>query len=171
MLGAMASARRATASSRGASTRTRDRDSSHGSNEGRRSGPYGFADEDGIDSHELGAFNGSADSGGPRRRERFSHDGPTGNATSSIDRASQASGSQATGLAGLDLHGDIPRPLNWQDVAALIINKMVGTGIYTTPSAVLLLTRSKGEALGLWIIGFVYTLIAYEPSSPAICHT
>jgi hypothetical protein len=55
----------------------------------------------------------------------------------------------------------VPRPLNWKDVAALIMNKMIGTGIYTNPPMVLLLTRSKGEALGLWFAGFVYTLIRY----------
>ncbi|OBT52025.1 hypothetical protein VE04_06969, partial [Pseudogymnoascus sp. 24MN13] len=60
----------------------------------------------------------------------------------------------------LPTFGDTPRPLNSRDVCAFIVNKMVGTGIYTTPPVVLLLTRSKGEALGLWFIGFVYTLIS-----------
>jgi hypothetical protein len=56
---------------------------------------------------------------------------------------------------------DTPRPLNSRDVCSFIVNKMVGTGIYTTPPIVLLLARSKGEALGLWFVGFVYTLIRY----------
>jgi hypothetical protein len=56
---------------------------------------------------------------------------------------------------------DTPRPLNSRDVCSFIVNKMVGTGIYTTPPVVLLLTRSKGEALGLWFVGFVYTLMRY----------
>ena len=59
----------------------------------------------------------------------------------------------------LPTFGDTPRPLNSRDVCSFIVNKMVGTGIYTTPPVVLLLTRSKGEALGLWFIGFVYTLV------------
>jgi hypothetical protein len=50
-------------------------------------------------------------------------------------------------------------PLNSRDVGAFIVNKMIGTGIFIQPPAVLLLTRSKGEALGLWVLGFIYTLI------------
>ncbi|MCJ1265183.1 hypothetical protein MMC22_005058 [Lobaria immixta] len=53
-----------------------------------------------------------------------------------------------------------PRPLRWWDVSSLIINKMVGTGIYTAPSAVLSLIGNKREAVGLWIAGFVYTLFS-----------
>lgn len=52
-------------------------------------------------------------------------------------------------------------PLNSRDVCAFIVNKMIGTGIFTTPPTVLLLTRSKGEAIGLWILGFVYTLTRF----------
>lgn len=52
-----------------------------------------------------------------------------------------------------------PRPLRWWDVSSLIINKMIGTGIYTSPPAVLVLTGNKREALGLWVTGFVYTLV------------
>lgn len=63
---------------------------------------------------------------------------------------------------------DTPRPLNSRDVCSFIVNKMVGTGIYTTPPVVLLLTRSKGEALGLWFVGFVYTLIRYALTK--LCH-
>lgn len=61
----------------------------------------------------------------------------------------------------LPTFGDAPRPLNSRDVCSFIVNKMVGTGIYTTPPVVLLLTRSKGEALGLWFVGFLYTLVRY----------
>jgi hypothetical protein len=52
-------------------------------------------------------------------------------------------------------------PLNSRDVCAFIANKMIGTGIFTAPPTVLLLTRSKGEALGLWILGFAYTMIRF----------
>lgn len=65
---------------------------------------------------------------------------------------------------------DTPRPLNSRDVCSFIINKMVGTGIYTTPPVVLLLTRSKAEALGLWFVGFVYTLIRYALAKLCIWH-
>jgi hypothetical protein len=136
------------------------------SNIGRRRSSDGSNNEQAIEAHELSAMNGTAGSSRLRRRERTSqeesteHEGPPASLT---DRISQDSGSQFTAHAGLrNAYRDIPRPLNWQDVAALIINKMVGTGIYTTPPAVLLMTRSKGEALGLWIVGFSYSLIAYE---------
>jgi hypothetical protein len=56
-------------------------------------------------------------------------------------------------------------PLNWRDVCAFIVNKMIGTGIFVQPPAVLLLTGSKAEALGLWFAGFVYTLVRLVASS------
>jgi hypothetical protein len=56
-------------------------------------------------------------------------------------------------------------PLNWRDVCAFIVNKMIGTGIFIQPPAVLLLTGSKAEALGLWFAGFVYTLVRSVASS------
>ncbi|KAI9685318.1 MAG: hypothetical protein M1822_004691 [Bathelium mastoideum] len=68
------------------------------------------------------------------------------------------------------------RNLNSVDVGALIFNKMVkplissrwqdvtklakvGTGIFTTPGAVLLSTKSKGLSIGLWFVGGIYSLI------------
>jgi hypothetical protein len=51
--------------------------------------------------------------------------------------------------------------LEWYDVFSLITNKMVGTGIYTAPSTVLVLTGSKSVAMGLWVVGFVYTLFRF----------
>ena len=53
------------------------------------------------------------------------------------------------------------RKLTWWDVAALIINKMIGTGIFSGPPTVLLYTGKKSTALWLWAAGFVYTLIRY----------
>ena len=41
--------------------------------------------------------------------------------------------------------------------SALILNKMVGTGIFVAPSAVLALTGSKGVSLCLWLVGGVMT--------------
>ncbi|KAH8655058.1 amino acid permease-domain-containing protein [Tricladium varicosporioides] len=49
------------------------------------------------------------------------------------------------------------RNLNAFDVAALILNKMVGTGIFTTPGAVLFYTKSKPISLILWATGGVFT--------------
>jgi len=45
------------------------------------------------------------------------------------------------------------------DVAALIINKMIGSGIFTGPYHVLLYTQNKSLAIGLWVLGFAYTLL------------
>ncbi|CUS13314.1 unnamed protein product [Tuber aestivum] len=48
--------------------------------------------------------------------------------------------------------------LGYMSTAALIINKMIGTGIFSKPSAILKLTGSKGGALFLWVAGGVMTL-------------
>ena len=45
------------------------------------------------------------------------------------------------------------------DVFALIVNKMIGTGIYTAPTTVFILTENKQLSLGLWAVGFVYTIM------------
>jgi len=55
---------------------------------------------------------------------------------------------------------DLPaRPLEVWDVASLIINKMIGTGIFTAPPTVLLMTGSPSLAFGLWTLGFAYTIV------------
>ena len=51
------------------------------------------------------------------------------------------------------------RTLSSWDVAALIVNKMIGTGIFTGPSIVLQLTLNKNVAIGLWVLGLLYTII------------
>jgi hypothetical protein len=48
--------------------------------------------------------------------------------------------------------------LGYLSTAALIINKMVGTGIFSKPSSVLRSTGSKGGAMFLWVTGGVMTL-------------
>ncbi|KAF2993477.1 hypothetical protein E8E14_000895 [Neopestalotiopsis sp. 37M] len=55
---------------------------------------------------------------------------------------------------------DAPRTLTQRDVAALIINKMIGTGIFTGPYTVLVSTQSKSIAMGLWAVGFGYTILS-----------
>jgi amino acid transporter len=52
------------------------------------------------------------------------------------------------------------RKLKWWDVSALIVNKMIGTGIFTGPPTILMYTGKKSTALGLWAAGFAYTLIS-----------
>ncbi|KAF7556406.1 hypothetical protein G7Z17_g1479 [Cylindrodendrum hubeiense] len=51
-------------------------------------------------------------------------------------------------------------PLATFDVFALIVNKMIGTGIYSAPATVYVLTGNKSLTLGLFSIGFIYTLIS-----------
>jgi hypothetical protein len=52
------------------------------------------------------------------------------------------------------------------DVMALIMNKMIGAGFFTTPETVLLLTKSKSLSIGLWIVGGVYSIIRYTKTVP-----
>ncbi|RSL42441.1 hypothetical protein CEP53_012195 [Fusarium sp. AF-6] len=50
--------------------------------------------------------------------------------------------------------------LNTFDVFGLIVNKMIGTGIYFAPASVLHTTGNKKLTLGLFALGFVYTLVS-----------
>lgn len=54
------------------------------------------------------------------------------------------------------------RTLGTLDVSALILNKMVGTGIFTTPGIVLSLTRSKGLSVGFWVLGGLYSILNFS---------
>lgn len=45
------------------------------------------------------------------------------------------------------------------DIASFNINKMIGTGIFTTPGTILLLTGNKAVSLALWIVGWAYTYL------------
>jgi len=53
----------------------------------------------------------------------------------------------------------LKKELGTWDVAALIMNKMIGAGFFTTPGAVLSLTGSKNMSLVLWFIGGLYSLL------------
>ncbi|MCJ1461415.1 hypothetical protein MMC07_000012 [Pseudocyphellaria aurata] len=48
------------------------------------------------------------------------------------------------------------RGLGARDVFALVFNKMVGTGIFTTPGLVVALTHSARISIGLWVVGGFY---------------
>ncbi|KKA28283.1 hypothetical protein TD95_001846, partial [Thielaviopsis punctulata] len=52
----------------------------------------------------------------------------------------------------------IERKLGVFSTALLIINRMVGTGIFTTPAAVIRSTNSVGAALLFWVLGGILTL-------------
>ncbi|KAF2730347.1 hypothetical protein EJ04DRAFT_567848 [Polyplosphaeria fusca] len=57
-------------------------------------------------------------------------------------------------------HAQVPRSnLTELDVAALILNKMIGTGWATTPGSVLALTKSKGMSVALWSVGGLWTML------------
>jgi len=45
------------------------------------------------------------------------------------------------------------------DVFSLIVNKMIGTGIYTSPAVVYRMTGSKAITLALFGVGFLYCLM------------
>lgn len=49
------------------------------------------------------------------------------------------------------------RELNTIDVACLIINKMIGGGVFVSSSHVVFLTGNKLVALALWIFGGIYS--------------
>lgn len=56
------------------------------------------------------------------------------------------------------------RNLRVHDVAALILNKMVGTGIFTTPGLVLSLTKDKPTSIVLWVVGGIHAMLWYSKS-------
>lgn len=51
------------------------------------------------------------------------------------------------------------RDLGMLDVAALIINKQIGTGIFTTPGLVLSLTGSKTVSIVMWFCGGIWAFL------------
>jgi hypothetical protein len=55
------------------------------------------------------------------------------------------------------------RDLGMLDVAALIINKQIGTGIFTTPGLVLGLTGSKTTSIVMWFCGGIWAFLRYVP--------
>lgn len=57
---------------------------------------------------------------------------------------------------------DVPKEhLGFIQVAAFMINQTIGTGIFSTPGYILLLTRSKSVTVALWIAGGAYSLLRY----------
>lgn len=56
-------------------------------------------------------------------------------------------------------HTPVAGALTSFDVFAFVVNKEVGTGIFTAPSLVLALTGSREKAIILWAVGFGYSVI------------
>ncbi|RSM09322.1 hypothetical protein CEP52_004215 [Fusarium oligoseptatum] len=61
---------------------------------------------------------------------------------------------------GRDDDDELNGPLRTFDVIALIVNKMVGTGIYTAPATVFLMTGNKAVTLTLFFVGFLYSVVS-----------
>jgi hypothetical protein len=53
------------------------------------------------------------------------------------------------------------RNLGFVQCSALMINQMVGSGIFTLPGVVLLLTKSKPIAVVLWAVGGIYSMLRF----------
>ncbi|KAF2624273.1 amino acid transporter [Macroventuria anomochaeta] len=84
-----------------------------------------------------------------------------GNVRTDSDHSSNTGGNSGANVRTWN-ENDLPAPrpkLTILDVAALILNKQIGTGIFTTPGAVLLSTQSKGLSVALWTIGGFWTLM------------
>lgn len=53
------------------------------------------------------------------------------------------------------------RELEWFDVSCLIINKMIGTGLFVNSAIVVHLSGSKWLAFVMWILGSFYSFARY----------
>lgn len=66
--------------------------------------------------------------------------------------------------------------LGYIDVACLVLNRMIGTGIFLSPKTVLLGTRSVGVSLVFWGVGAIYALagmhvyLEYGLNVPRVFH-
>ncbi len=65
------------------------------------------------------------------------------------------------GVLTLDprVNPDRTLPLDAIDVFSLVVNRMIGSGIYTFPALTYRESGNKRLALGLWGLGFVYTIV------------
>ena len=114
----------------------------------------------------------------PVAEHKSDHDKPQAEHQSNYDFSREATGLDGgfdDAQSGLRVGGRVnvePNPQNrdhpatlpllgWKDISSLIINKMVGTGIFTGPPMVLMYTQHKGEAFALWVVGFIITCCQY----------
>ena len=120
----------------------------------------GSAHQDSLDPH-----TGSV----PRKRKEESLKDPSIAASyHDNDGAQNESGSQedyqaqrlrSSETAYTESNSLPPRNLDFIQITSLMVNSMIGAGIFTVPGYILLLTRSKTVALVLWAIGGVYSSI------------
>jgi hypothetical protein len=129
--------------------------------------PCSLSDDPQAGSLEMDTVKKSTEDGQSKKADGFKDEATVAQSVGASSSHESARNSSVAETPTLDvlrrLHDDKPRDLNSQDVASLVINTMVGSGIYTTPPIVLLLTGSKGEAFALWVVGFLSTLVRYEP--------
>lgn len=55
-------------------------------------------------------------------------------------------------------YGNDPKQIGVVSATFLIFNRIIGTGIFATPSAILLLTGSVGTSLLVWVIGMLIAM-------------
>ncbi|KAF8437329.1 amino acid permease-domain-containing protein [Terfezia claveryi] len=74
---------------------------------------------------------------------------------------SQTAEERALRLRSLELMGSLnkDRRMHLWDVVTLNLNSIIGTGIFTTPGLILVLTKSKIMTLTLWFAGAIYSLL------------
>lgn len=101
---------------------------------------------------------------------------PTRNDDSSIDSDRQRLNNAPPGD---EIVFDAPAEgfrLGYMDVACLVLNRMIGTGIFLQPQSVLLLTKSVGASLLFWGLGAIYALagmhvyLEYGLNVPRVFH-
>ena len=98
----------------------------------------------------------------------LAHYGDTGNALPSQDLLRQAKKEEPSEEipSGWSEAGNVPkRNLGLLQAISLVINLIVGSGIFTNAGYVLALTRSKAICLVLWAAGGVYTALWYDATS------
>lgn len=130
--------------------------------------------EGGVDLQALETHRGpetksiksdeSTDSSSHSDRNRSQYEDGTGIAErdappNNLPSQSDAQDPEAPSRIATAIVDEPPCPLRWWDVSSLIINKMIGTGIFIAPPIAVFLTGNKKEALSLWIAGFVYDLV------------
>jgi len=172
--------------------------STPGNSSARRSGlasshesrPRSLADSEDIPLHSLHHRASRRNTSRPRQQvENF----PTNGSISSADRQDSDPITHTNGIfEGLDQFAGTKatedarsvsvrsertflqrRDLGIIDVAALIINKQIGTGIFTTPGLVLSLTGSKTTSIIMWFCGGIWASLWFvtQPLPREVSHS
>ncbi len=95
------------------------------------------------------------------RSSRSAHTIRSNSSQPSVEGEARSDAASSSGPSELNIRVKVNRELTWLDVCAFIVNKMIGTGIFTGPPVILSYTGKKSTAIWLWTAGFVYTLLRY----------